>query len=189
MKIILHGILKDQFPSMDIVAETAADAIEGWSRQCGMADIPIDDRPLLSVLNFKSFELLNSPTDVIELHIYPTMFGGGAVGRIVIGAALIVGGIFVSAIPGMQLLGVAMISAGIGMAIGGVMQLFMKTPSVDKSNDPEASKYLGGGGNTTAIGTLIGKGYGRFLTGGQYMSIQVNSNDMVYGTFPTTVPA
>lgn len=188
MKIILHGSLKRQFPEFEIGAETVADALEGWSRQCGLADIPLQDRPLVEVLHVDTLEKLTQKTDREEIHLYPAMYGGGGVGKIIIGAILIVGAIFLAPYIGAQLAG-AMFMAGLSMVIGGVMQLFMKAPSVDKSDDPDPSKYLGAGGNTTAIGTLIPKGYGRFLIPGQYLSLQVNANDMVYGTFPTTVPA
>jgi len=183
VKIILHGSLKQHFPEMEIVAATAADALEGWSRQCGLSDIPLEDRPVIEVLDFDSEDKLLAKTDVKELHLYPAMFGGGPVGRIIVGAALIVVGILYPP------LGPYLISAGIGLVVGGVTQLFMKAPSASKSEDPDPSKYLGLGANTTKIGTLISKGYGRLLIGGHYLSIQVNSNDMVFGTFPTTVPA
>lgn len=187
MKIVLHGTLKDQFKELEIVAATAADALDGWSRQCGLTEIPVMDRPIIEVVDFDTEIKLNTPTDVQELHLFPMMFGGGgAFGKILLGAALI----GLSFIPGLgQAIQVALLGAGIGMALGGVMEFFMKAPSVSKSNDPDPSKYLGLGNNTTAIGTLIPKGYGRFLLAGQYLSLQVNSNDMVYGTFPTTVPA
>jgi len=67
------------------------------------------------------------------------------------------------------------------------MSMFMKAPSVSASDDPDPSKYLGSKGNTTAIGTLIPKGYGRFPVSGQYMSLQVNSQDMVFGSFPASI--
>jgi predicted phage tail protein len=179
IKLIPHGILKDRHESFAVAASTAAEAIEGWSRQVGC-----DKTMLLQAVGFDTEEKLKAKTDVTEIHIMPAMFGGGgAFGKILIGAALIA----LSFIPGIgQAVQIALLSAGIGMALGGVMQLFMKQPTVSKSSDPPASKYLGSGKNSTAIGTPIGFGGGRMMVGGQFLSLQVNSSDMVYGEFPAT---
>lgn len=186
MRVILHGSLKE-FPSMDIEAKTVAEAIEGWSRQCGMQDIPLFNKPVIAVLGFDNPEQFIQETDVEELHLVPAMFGGGgSFGKIIVGAALIA----ISFLPFIPApLKVALISSGIGMIVGGVMQMFMKAPTTSKSNDPDASKYLGLGSNTTAIGTLITKGYGRCMGGGQYLSVQVNATDMVTGRYPTNPPS
>lgn len=188
INIVLHGNLRDQYEGFNIAADTVAEAIEGWSRQSGMSNLPIDERPIIDIVGFDTVESLIAPTDVTEIHLVPRMFGGGGgFGKILVGAALI----GLSFIPGLGQIGqvaisTALATAGVGMIIGGIMQLFMPTPTVDKSNDPDPSKYLGAAGNTTAIGTLIGKGYGRFKIGGQYLSVQVNAQDMVLGAFPVT---
>lgn len=187
MKVIPHGIFA-RYGAFEIEADTVADAVEGWSRQVSGLDEDFTfRRPLMSIVGFDSEEAIYGKTDVKEIHLVPSMYGGGgAFKSILIGVALI----GLSFIPGIgQAVQIALLSAGIGMALQGVMQMFMKTPTVSKSDDPDPSKYLGAGDNTTEIGTLIPKGYGRMLLGGQYLSVQVNSNDMVYGTFPSTVPA
>lgn len=182
MKVVLHGILKEMFVECEIIADTVADVIEGWSRQCGLADIPLTQRPTITVVDFEEAESLFQKTDVTEIHLIPAMFGGGgSFGQILIGAALI-GASFLTG----GTVAAALMAAGIGMVIGGVMSMFMKAPSVSASDDPDPSKYLGTKGNTTAIGTLIPKGFGRFPVSGQYMSLQVNSQDMVFGSFPAT---
>lgn len=182
MKIILHGSLRDRFEGCDIHAESVADAIEGWSRQCGMADIPMGERPIIDVLDFDTPDKLTEKTDVNEIHLVPRMFGGqGGFGQILIGAALI-GASFLTG----GTLAAGLLAAGIGNVVAGTMSLFMKAPSVSASEDPDPSKYLGSKGNSTQIGTLIPKGYGRFLVGGQYLSVQVNAQDMVFGTFPAS---
>jgi predicted phage tail protein len=179
IKLVLHGVLKDRYQSFAVAASTPAEALEGWSRQVGM-----DPTFLVQVVGHDTEESLKAKTELTELHLIPAMFGGGsAFGKILIGAALIA----LSFIPGIgQAVQIALLSAGIGMALGGVMQLFMKQPTVSKSSDPPASKYLGSGKNSTAIGTPIGFGGGRMMVGGQFLSLQVNSSDMVYGEFPAT---
>jgi predicted phage tail protein len=187
IKVIPHGYLAKLYEPVAIAATTAAEAIEGWGRQFGQGSVPVMQKHVVEVIDFDTDEKLAAKTDVTEIHLVPAMLGGGGgIGKIIIGGVLIVAGVLVSAIPGMQVLGTALISAGIGMVIGGVMQLFMKSPSVSKEDDPEASKYIGTGKNTTAIGTLIGIGGGRMLIGGQFLSLQVNSSELVHGSFPAT---
>lgn len=181
IKLVLHGILKDRYESFAVAGSTPAEAIEGWSRQVGCGQsVPIQ------VVGYNDLTKLADKTDATELHLVPAMFGGGGnVGRIIIGAALIVGGILLTPVVG-PAIGAAMISAGIGMALGGIMGLFMKQPTVSKEEDPEASKYIGTGKNTTGVGTIIGRGGGRMLIGGHFLSLQVNSSDMIVGKYPAT---
>lgn len=184
MKVILHGSLKDRFIECEIAGKTVAEVIEGWSRQCGLNDIPLTLRPVIEIVGFDTAESLVEETNVTEIHLVPMMFGGGgSFGQILLGAALI----GLSFVPGIgTALAAGIMAAGIGMAVGGVLSMFMKAPSLSASEDPEPSKYLGTKGNSTTIGTLILKGYGRYKLGGHYLSIQVNSQDMVFGTFPAS---
>lgn len=180
IRVIPHGYLATLYQAGEIAAETAAEAIEGWSRQVGVVG-----RPLCEVLDFDTDVKLVAKTEVAELHLVPAMFGGGGgIGKILIGSVLIAAGVLLTPVVG-PTVGGAMIAAGIGMVIGGAMQLFMKSPSLSKEEDPEASKYIGTGRNTTGIGTIIGIGGGRTMIGGHYLSLQVNSSEMVFGSFPT----
>lgn len=183
IKIVLHGFLKDRYQSFAVGASTPAEAIEGWSRQAGLGDLPIGKRPLVQVLNHD--KSLFQKTSDTEIHLVPAMFGGGAVARIAIGAVMVVAGAILT-FSGMPQFGIPLIMSGAGMMIGGVMQLFNKTPKVGKSEDPDPSKYIGSGKNTTAIGTLMGMGGGRMRIGGQFLSVQVDSSDMIHGVFPST---
>lgn len=180
MKLVLHGSLRERYgKSIDFNTNVVADALEGFSRQ--MPDFPRD--LVIEVVGFDSEAKLRDVTDAKEVHLIPAMFGGGGVGRILLGIALIA----VSFIPGIgQAIQGAVLGAGIGMTLGGIMQLFMKAPTISKSNDPEASKYLGNGKNTTTIGTPIPMAWGRVKLSGHWLSIQVNSNQLVYGTFPAS---
>lgn len=184
IKIIPHGSLKDRYPSFSVMASTPAEALEGWSRQTDMVDIPAYMRPVVQVVDHETDAELYEETEVTELHIVPAMFGGGAIGKIIIGVVIIAAIVFSGGT--WTPLAVAILMAGVSIALSGVMELFMKTPKVDKSKDPEASKYLGNGGNTIAIGTPIGFGGGRMKIGGQLLSVQVDSNALVHGQFPVT---
>lgn len=185
IKIIPHGHLRQLYQSFEIVADTAADALEGWARQVGLSEVPFEKRPIVNVVDFEDEAKLRAPTTVTELHLVPAMFGGGGVARILIGGVMIVAGVLLTPVIGPVNAG-ALISAGIGMVIGGVMSLFMKSPKVEKTEEPEASKYIGTGENSTQIGTPIGFGGGRMRIGGHFLSVQVNSSEMVHGTYPAT---
>ena len=185
MKIVLHGILAERFGAEHFIeTDVPADAIEGLSRQ--LPEWPRD--LLIDVIDHPTEQLLRSRTDVDEIHLMPRMYGGGGKwGQILLGAALI----GISFIPGLgQIAGVAissmLFSAGASMVLMGVSQLFMKAPTVDKSNDPPPSKYLGINKNTTAIGTLMALAWGRIKISGQWLSLQSDSNQLVTTSFPAT---
>lgn len=144
---------------------------------------------MIEAVGFESEEKLFAPTDVQEVHLIPAMHGGGAIGKLLLGVALIAVAIINPGLGGMILsqAGIgAVAGAGIGLVLGGVMQLFMKAPTISKSEDPAASKYLSSGKNTTAFGTPIIMAWGRVKLFPHWLSIQVNSNNMVYGTFPAS---
>lgn len=183
MRIKLHGIFAKEFGDEHFIeANTVAEAIEGLTRQVGFYDhLMLADRPTCRVLGFDREEDFYLETELEEIHIVPAMIGGGAVGRILIGTALIIAGVL--ALPNVAI-GGALIGAGIGMILGGVMSFFVKAPTISKDNDPEASKYLGLGENTVTIGTPIPIQFGRGPANGHILALNVDSSDMVFGTFP-----
>lgn len=191
IKIVLHGYLKDDYPEFSVAADTVAEAVEAWSIQTSMQNLPFGQKPLIEIVGFDTVEKLNAPTDVIEIHLVPSMSGGGgSFGKILLGAALVAVAVINPGIGGMVLSSMGQslfMSLGISLMLSGVMQLFMRTPKVDSEEGPEPSKILGAPSNTTEIGTLIPRGYGRCKVGGHYLSVQVNSQDLVYGRFPTTI--
>lgn len=180
MIVHLHGALRKQYgKSFVMSSNSAADAIEGLSRQ--LPDWPRDLH--IDVPGFGSEELLRGKTDVKEIHLVPAMFGGGAKFMgIILGAAMVVLGVILLATP----FGIPLIISGGTMMAMGVIQLFMKAPSVSKSNDPEASKYLGINKNTAEIGTFIPLAWGRIKLYGHWVSLQSDADKLVHGVFPTT---
>lgn len=181
MKLILHGVLKELFGSShEFKVNTVADAIEGFSRQAeGLSrDLVVE------AVGFDTEEKLRAVGSPTEVHLLPAMFGGGGkFGKIIMGALTIA----VSFIPGIgPALAVSLQISGGLMIASGVVNLFMKAPSISKSNDPPASKYLGVNKNTTAIGTPITSAWGRIKLGGHFLSLQVDSNNLVHGVWPET---
>jgi predicted phage tail protein len=172
-------------PEFEISTNVPADAIQGVSSQ--LVGWPRD--LLLDCVGFATEESLRLPTDVAEIHLVPAVYGGGgSFAKILLGAALIA---FALTNPfGWSTLAVTMIgSIGASLALAGVMQMFYKSPTLHKSDDPPASKYLGNVGNTTAIGTYRYVAYGRCKIYGHWLSLQVDARSIVQGRFPTTAPA
>lgn len=190
IKVIPHGPLA-KYPSFEVAADSAAEAITAWSNQTDLANQSPLLNPVVDAIGFDTVEKLEARTRDTEIHLIPRMTGGsGSVGKILLGAVFIGIG-FATAGLGWSIGGVLvspmLVATGIGLMIGGIMQLFMKAPSLDAEDGPDASKILGASNNTTQIGTPIPRGYGRCRAGGQYLSVQVNASSLVYGEFPETV--
>lgn len=157
-----------------------ADGLEGFSRQ--QTDWP-KDFPV-QIIGHPTAESLLETAD--EIHVMPAMRGGGGkFTSIVIGAVFVVVGILLlSANP---MLGTALIVSGATMILGGVLQLFMKAPSISKNNDPDGSKYLNVNKNTVDVGTLITMAWGEIDLAGQWLSLQSDSNNLATGVFPVSL--
>ncbi|WP_037500762.1 hypothetical protein [Sphingomonas jaspsi] len=179
MKIVLHGELAKRFGrEHTIQTNVPAEALEGLSRQ--FADWPRE--MAVDVVGYRTEEKLRTPTTDKELHLMPAMHGGGGVVKIVIGVVMIVAAIILPKGPWTPIL----MSMGASLIMSGVCDLLMKAPTVDKSNDPPASKYLGINRNTVAIGTFIPLAYGRNKIAGHWLSLQSDSNQLVATSFPAT---
>ena len=188
MKITFHGKFAEDFgPSHEIQATSVADAVEGLTRQIGFYDDrPVDERPIARIVGYDTEESLFEKPD--EIHIVPAIHGGkGSLGKILLGAALI--GLAFTGVGALSLgfatLGSAMFGIGVGLVLAGISQMFLKAPTLSKSSDPEASKYLGLSNNTTKLGTLRSYSMGRIkLTAPHLLALNVDSNDLVVGEFP-----
>ncbi len=188
MRLIFHGTLRDLYGKFfDIEARTVADAIEGFSIQA-----PNWPRKLrISAVGHDTAESLYESPE--EVHLMPSITGGGGnFGKILLGAAIIglgfvTGGITWTAAAGLgtTVLGGLALSMGAAMILQGIMGVFMKTPKIRSVNDPEASKYLSVNQNTTASGTPITLAGGRIDLAGHWLSLQSDSSNLSYGSFPT----
>jgi hypothetical protein len=176
MRLIFHGQLRTLYgPEVVMCADTITEALEGFSRQQDNwpSNLPVD------VVGFNTPELLKTYAD--EVHLMPAMQGGGGKwGQIIIGAIIVTVGIFMLPNP----IGVSLIISGGLMMAQGVLQLFMKAPTVSKNQDPEASKYLNVNRNTTAVGTPMTLAWGRIDLAGHWLSLQSDSNNLSFGVFP-----
>ena len=113
---------------------------------------------------------LDLNTDASVIKVVPKIIGaGGNSGLLstILGAVLIVGGIFTGGLS--SALGVALIGAGVGMAIGGIAQMLM--PKVDTTQNQnedgnKANKGFGGAVTTIAQGSPVPILYGQREVGG-----------------------
>jgi predicted phage tail protein len=111
-----------------------------------------------------------------EIQIVPVMAGAGALGRILIGIALVAA----SFIPGLQgvtifgsklLLSTVLVSVGASLVIGGIAQALTPTPKTSQDEgDPRKSFSFSGIQNTTRAGVPVPVVYGEMLVGGIVVS-------------------
>jgi predicted phage tail protein len=111
-----------------------------------------------------------------EIQIVPVMAGAGAIGRILLGIALIAvasvvtfgtaGGLFAAGA-----LNAAVFGLGASLVLGGIAQLLTPTPKTDEDEgDPKKSFSFSGIQNTTRAGVPVPVVYGEMLVGGIVVS-------------------
>ena len=113
-----------------------------------------------------------------EIQIVPVIAGAGAIGRILLGVALIAGAFFTGGAT-IGLLGLAApvalstVLAGVGVTLllGGVAQLLTPTPKTSTDEgDPKKSFSFSGIQNTTRAGVPVPVVFGEMLVGGIVVS-------------------
>jgi len=120
----------------------------------------------------KNSELCMNFNDLKSIDIVPVIQGSGkagSIGAIVLGVILIIVGAYLSAFGGAALIG-----AGIGLIVGGVMYLLSSPPKIDDFREVKGggrTSYLfSGPQNTTREGGPVPVGYGRMIVGSQVIS-------------------
>jgi predicted phage tail protein len=121
-------------------------------------------------------EELHHPAGAAPISFVPVVAGAGAVGRILVGIALIAA----SFIPGVGALAVSLLfSVGASLALSGVAQLLTPTPKVpqgaDKQDDPRKSYSFSGIQNTSRAGTPVPIVYGETVVGSVVISAGIDT--------------
>ncbi len=122
------------------------------------------------------------------IKIIPTVIGGNAESRILIGAVLVAAAIvidgfsFGAAHPIAQVLG----SIGVSLILGGVVEMLSPPPKTNLNDSPEApqndpSYSFNGPINTTAQGNPVAIGYGRLLIGSAVISAGITLEQLKAG--------
>lgn len=174
-RVHLHGYLaKFHDGPVEIVAETAADAVEGVTRQlAGFAPRPRLGRHRIKVVGCETREdLYRNLGDQEDIHIVPQLSGGkeGGLIQILLGVALVALGFFTG---GATWFGGLLIKVGAMMILGGLVQAL--SPQPDAEDEKQRTRYLGAPQNTVKIGTRIGILYGTDRVGGHFLSFDINA--------------
>ena len=123
------------------------------------------------------------------LHIVPRVTGAGKAGQAIAGAILVVAGVLVSGLSygWAAPLGQAMISAGVGMVLGGVAQMLTKTPRLETDKQGvEASRNSSFSNldNTSAQGQCMPVAYGLCYCGSRVVSQGVETRRLASAASP-----
>ena len=202
IKIVLHGYLKNLYAgALEFSGSCVSEIINGMCKATKAFNVPMgSEKHVISVVGYESAQALNDPLpdDLEELHLTPALIGGKsgafikiAIGVVLIAAAFFTGGASLAAGPmligtagaaGSVSLAAVMFQVGLGIALGGLLELISPQPKADNFGnsvaDPEASKYLGATQNTVRIGTRIPLLYGTAKVFGHYLSFDVDSVDV-----------
>lgn len=174
--VYLHGPFKAFSDGpIEVIADTVWDAIEAVTLQIKGFKPDLHGRKRVQVAGFDTIESLRQPSDVKDIHLIPHMVFGKNNGlvQVVVGAVLIVAGVLVT--PLNPQIGAGLIASGIGMVIGGLIQILTPQP---KASDPTSvSRYIPSNQNTVKIGTTIPLLYGEGMCAGQIMSLEIVSNN------------
>ena len=187
--IKLYGVLGKKFgKEFHLAVESTREAVKALSVQ-----VPGFEKFMLTAheqgLAFAVFQddenisedRIDFETGAKVIKIVPKVIGAGGNGvlQVVLGAVLIVGGIFTGGTS--TVLGMALIGAGAGMALGGIAQ--MLTPKVDAQDQNQdgnrANKGFGGAVTTIAQGNPVPILYGQREVGG----FIVNAGQFAVDTF------
>lgn len=186
--IKLYGVLGKKFgKEFHLAVESTREAVKALSVQ-----VPGFEQFMLTAheqgLTFAVFQddenisedQIDFETGAKVIKIVPKVIGAGGLVQTILGAILIVGGIFTGGLS--TGLGVALIGAGVGMAVGGIAMMLM--PKVDTLQDQNqdgnrANKGFGGAVTTIAQGNPVPILYGQREVGG----FIVNAGQFAVDTF------
>ena len=187
--IKLYGVLGKKFgKEFHLAVESTREAVKALSVQ-----VPGFEKFMLTAheqgLAFAVFQddenisedQIDFETGAKVIKIVPKVIGAGGNGvlQVVLGAVLIVGGIFTGGTS--TVLGMALIGAGAGMALGGIAQ--MLTPKVDAQDQNQdgnkPNKGFGGAVTTVGQGNPVPILYGQREVGG----FIINAGQFAVDTF------
>jgi predicted phage tail protein len=134
---------------------------------------------------------LHDPAGQQEIKVVPVLVGAGAVGRIIVGVALIAlsfgigaiasAGVALGGLFGIGTVGTIGVGIGVSLVLGGVAQLLTPTPKINQpgtsqdNNDPRKSYSFSGIQNTSRQGTPVPIVYGETLVGSVVISAGIDT--------------
>lgn len=124
---------------------------------------------------------IDNITDANLIHIVPKVIGSGgkAMGWLQVVAGVVMVGVGYFTFGATSVKGVALIGAGIGMALGGVSTLLMPTPKLEPTNEDgnKPNNGFGGAVTTVAQGNPVPILYGEREIGGFVASAAIYAED------------
>ena len=203
MKTIkLYGELAEKFgKEFKLAVKTPAEAIRALCLQLGGFRQHLEkySEPGYVVRvgkDARDAEELTAPSSNLEIiRIIPVVAGASAVGRIILGIALIAVAIYApwaaTALGATgATVGTVMIGIGVSLTLGGIAELLAPSPpKTDGNTAPEATpSYLFDGPvNTMGAGYAVPVGYGELLVGSHVISAELYSvEEPIGGTSTTT---
>lgn len=202
----LHGSLAKLFgDTVPLAANSPREAVTALSYQSG------EYKEILRSNDWHIFvgdgnDISESELDmnlgrVTEVYLVPKIEGAGGTfnfiaGAVLIGAAIFMtGGIAALGFAGASGLSIGMFAGGVGMVLGGIVQMMTKVPGTPQgisrdSADDKASFLFNGPSNTATQGVAIPRGYGRMLVGSIVVSAALYAeNTQGYTVAPVDLKA
>lgn len=198
----LHGSLAKLFgDTVSLAANSPREAVTALSYQSG------EYKEILRTNDWHIFvgegnDITESELDVnlgrvTDVYLVPKIEGAGGAFNFIAGAILTVAGflINVGTLGGGSAIGIPMMAAGIGMMVGGIVQMMTKVPGAPDgvsrdSADDKASFLFNGPSNTATQGVAIPRGYGRMLVGSVVVSAALYAeNTQGYTVAPVDLKA
>ena len=183
-KIKLYGKLAKFIGHRVLEADvaTAAEAVRFLLANWPEAEAHMNDQHYRVSIGTYDIDLeeLHHPAGAAPISFVPVVAGAGAVGRILIGVALIAASIFIPGSTAIFATTFGKISLGVGLfgaslVIGGVAQLLTPTPKISKDEgDPRKSFSFSGIQNTNRAGVPVPVIYGETLTGSVVISAGID---------------
>lgn len=190
VKIFLHGHLKEKIGTDFVCTEarTAYEAIKSiTNRYKKVLKAPLDlGKWKVRLKDYDTREKMMRRLRHNVLHLYPKFSTAKSAGvtQIVVGALLIAAAFIMPAsvaLWGSLALNASTVAlAGASLILSGALTMMM-APNLNTDNTDTKDKYLGAGEHTTAAGTRIPFGYGKFKIAGHYISYNTSSTLYVAG--------
>lgn len=178
--LTLTGYLGEVLPSFCVDAKTMRDAMSALSEK--LRGLSRENYHQIMIEGFTTKNMLEMEIhEDLEVVVNPVFSGGSAVARIIVGILIIVVAFALqyltagASTPYTSYL----VSAGLGMILGGALELFIKPQAVEPRNGSIAkvgdNLLLSNDQNTTKIGTRIPVIYGKRRWFGQIISVGVST--------------
>lgn len=190
-KIKLYGTLAKFLGRRVLRADVAnaAEAVRFLVANCPAVERHMADQHYrVSIGSYDlSIDELHDPAGTQEIRIVPVIAGAGAVGRIVLGAALIAASFFTGGAT-IGLLGLAapiavktvLFGIGASLVLGGVAQLLSPVPRIDQEQqDPRKTFSFSGIQNSGRAGLPVPIVYGETITGSVTISAGIDTVQVV----------